>query len=274
MLRVAIAGITALALVGGGVARAQAPTGPSAPRELAILGSVFDTVGAPIADVELAVVGTAVVRRTDGGGEFRLPPLRPARYVLRARRIGYVARDVEVDGSAGDTLTLTLSLTPSAPVLTPVVVEERETAMRHPKLAGFYERMRTAASPPSSFVTRAQIERMNPRHVSDVVKSRGPRAAACLGGKVYVDGVLSTSPATLAALQNAFIRQARREGRRDVADRMRPGRVRPEDAVDFIPPNEVEAIEIYRSGAQAPVEYNKTANPGEAGGCVILIWTR
>jgi hypothetical protein len=268
MLRAVTAALALVATAAGAV-RGQQST-----RDVAILGSVFDTVGAPVADVEVALLGTGVVRRTDGGGEFRLPAVRAGRYVLRARRLGYVSKDIAVDGSAGDTLTLTLNLVPAAPVLTPVVVEERETPTRLGKLAGFYERMRTAASPPSSFVTREQIDRMNPRRVSDIVKSRGPRAEACLAGKVYVDGALVASPLQLAALQNRVLRQARREGQRGT-DGARPApRPRPEDAVDFIQPDHVEAMEIYRGAAQVPPQYNVTADPGMAPGCVVLIWTR
>src|SRR5690349_14287938 len=128
MLRPVIAVIALLA--GGATARAHAQPRP---RDVAILGSVFDTLGAPIADVEVALVGTDVVRRTDGGGEFALPAPRAGRYVLRARRVGFVAKEVPVDGSAGDTLTVTLNLVPAAPVLAPVVVEARETPLRHPK---------------------------------------------------------------------------------------------------------------------------------------------
>ena len=49
---------------------------------------------------------------------------------------------------------------------------------------------------------------------------------------------------------------------------------RAEESVDFIPPDHVEAMEIYRGAAQVPPQYNVTAEPGMAPGCVILIWTR
>jgi hypothetical protein len=86
--------------------------------------------------------------------------------------------------------------------------------------------------------------------------------------------VLAVSPAQVNAMMAAVERQARRAGQRVTTRAGRRPRARPEDAVDFIPPDQVEAMEIYRGAAQVPAQYNKTAEPGEASGCVILIWTR
>jgi hypothetical protein len=255
-------------------AAAGAGAQPAA-RDLVLTGSVLDTLGAPIADAEVALLGTDVVRRTSGGGEFRFPALRAGRYLLRARRIGYVTRIVPVDGSAGDTLTLTLNLAPAAPVLQSVVVRERETTQHVGKLAGFYSRMESSAAPPSSFVTREEIERTNPRQTSDLVKVRGARATGCLTGKVYVDGVLSVSPAQVQAAQSMPLpTNLSTQGTRPMPRRPRPARIRPEEAVDFLPPDHIAAMEIYRGAAEAPAEFNATASPGMGSGCVILIWTR
>jgi hypothetical protein len=239
------------------------------------MGSVFDTAGAPLADVEVALLGTALAGRTDARGEFRFPAARAAQYVLRARRLGFASSVTPVDGTAGDTLTLTLNLAPAAPVLPRVVVEERETPHRTGKLAAFYERMESSGAPRSTFVTRDEIDRLNPRRTSDIVKVRGSRATGCLNGKVYVDGVLSASPAQVRSLDNLLPPPATSpQGTRLTRGRSRSPRVPPEQAVDIVPPDEVAAMEIYRGAAQAPAQYLGTAEPGMAAGCVILIWTR
>ena len=272
--RLAGGALVLVALVAAAAPRA-AGAQPS-PREVVLAGSVFDTLGAPVADVEIALLGTDIVRRTSGGGEFRLPAVAAGKYLLRTRRIGYVTRLVPVDGSAGDTLTLTLNLVPAAPVLQSVVVRERETAQHAGKLAGFYARMESSAVPPSSFVTREEIDRLNPRQTSDLVKVRGARATGCLSGKVYVDGVLSVSPAQLQAAANMLpsLASSTQGGRQAPMRRQRTTRLRPEEAVDFVPPDQIAAMEIYRGAADVPAEYNMTAAAGMGSGCVILIWTR
>lgn len=267
-------------LAGGALVLAALPAVAGAQgsrREVVLAGSVFDTLGAPIADVEVALLGTDLVRRTSAGGEFRLPAVAAGKYLLRTRRLGYVTRLVPVDGSAGDTLTLSLNLVPAAPVLQSVVVRERETTQHTGKLAGFYARMESSVVPPSSFVTREEIDRLNPRQTSDLVKVRGARATGCLTGKVYVDGVLSVSPAQLQAAANVIptLATATQGGRQASMRRQRTPRARPEEAVDFVPPDQIAAMEIYRGASEAPVEYNMTAaTSGMGSGCVILIWTR
>ena len=277
-----------VALSGAAIALAAAPArgqgapSPAAPAAgttvVAITGSVFDTLGAPVADAEVALLGTELVRRTDPRGEFRFPATRAAQYVLRARRLGYVTKVILVDGSAGDTLTLALNLEPAAPVMPSVVVREKETPQYVGRLAGFYERMRTGAAPASSFVTREEIDRLNPRRTSDIVKVRGARATACLNGKVYVDGVLSLSPAQLAMAQAPLpmpgpAGQAQNARLSRPVQRPRP-RVRPDEAVDVVPPDQIEAMEIYRGAAETPAQFDQTAAQGMASGCTILIWTR
>ena len=264
------------ALAAAGAALPGAAGAQASRREVVLAGSVFDTLGAPIADVEIALLGTDIVRRTSAGGEFRLPAVAAGKYLLRTRRLGYVTRLVPVDGSAGDTLTLTLNLVPAAPVLQSVVVRERETTQHTGKLAGFYARMETSAVPPSSFVTRDEIDRMRPRQTSDLVKVRGARATGCLAGKVYVDGVLTVSPAQVQSAANILppIGTTAQGGRQVPTRRQRTTRIRPEEAVDFVPPDHIAAMEIYRGAAEAPAEYNMTAASGMGSGCVILIWTR
>ena len=178
--------------------------------------------------------------------------------------------------SAGDTLTLTLNLVPAAPVLQSVVVRERATTQHTGKLAGFYARMETSPVPPSSFVTRDEIDRMRPRQTSDLVKVRGARATGCLTGKVYVDGVLTVSPVQVQSAANILppIGTIAQGGRQVPTRRQRTTRIRPEEAVDFLPPDQIAAMEIYRGAAEAPAEYNMTAASGMGSGCVILIWTR
>lgn len=44
--------------------------------------------------------------------------------------------------------------------------------------------------------------------------------------------------------------------------------------LNHVPPEEIEAIEVYAGGADTPAEFSATAARGLAPGCTILIWTR
>ena len=88
--------------------------------------------------------------------------------------------------------------------------------------------------------------------------------------------MLSVSPAQLQAAANILppIGTTAQGGRQAPTRRQRTTRIRPEEAVDFVPPDHIAAMEIYRGAAEAPAEYNMTAASGMGSGCVILIWTR
>ena len=44
--------------------------------------------------------------------------------------------------------------------------------------------------------------------------------------------------------------------------------------LDHIPPDQIEAMEVYAGAAQTPAEFSATAMPGLEPGCTIVIWTR
>jgi len=44
--------------------------------------------------------------------------------------------------------------------------------------------------------------------------------------------------------------------------------------LDHIPPQDIEALEVYAGAATTPAEFSATAAPGLKPGCTIVIWTR
>jgi hypothetical protein len=263
------------------LASAPAPVqAPAARRPVVIFGSVFDSIGAAVVGADVRLLGTDVVARSGEDGGFVLRAVEPATYLLRVRRLGFTPRTATIDASAappGDSLSLAVELA-AAPVALPEVVVEALERKYVGRLATFAERMRTSAAPRSSFVTRDELDRMNPTRVSDVVKLRGRRAADCLGGLVYVDGVLATPQrdvegtvrdAAQSRADGGVIAQTARSARRGGSA------TTDERSVDFIDPNDVEAMEIYRGPSEIPTELNMTARSGsKTPGCVIVIWTR
>jgi hypothetical protein len=236
-----------LVLIGGAGASLGAQQG-------VVRGTVTDSSGVPIPDVELLLHDINIVTRADSGGRFAFPRQRPAAYLITARRLGFSA--VTWSFTLRDSVVLALVMYRSQQTLPRVTIngEQRYTPA---KLLDFYDRLRTSGAPRSSFVTREEIERLNPYRSSDIVRSRGGRASTCLRGMIYVDGARMPPG-------SSFDPPAGK--RRTVPDTR--------SAMDIIPPGEIQAMEIYRSSATIPSQYNGTAPGGSPPGCVILIWTR
>jgi Carboxypeptidase regulatory-like domain len=113
-----------VAVVGGALARTSAsaqqpaPPRPAGPRT--IVGIVADTTGIPLDSVELLI--SSVRRRAMSGpdGTFRFDDLKPGKYQIAARRLGFYPQvhDVTVGDRGG---VVSFSLLRGIPALPPVV---------------------------------------------------------------------------------------------------------------------------------------------------------
>jgi TonB-linked SusC/RagA family outer membrane protein len=88
-----------------------------------ITGRVTDRgTQAPIADVQIVIVGTQNGTRTNDAGEYRLPNVPAGSVRVRALRLGYAAIVDTVNVSAGQTATADFALTVTAARLDQVVI--------------------------------------------------------------------------------------------------------------------------------------------------------
>lgn len=218
--------------------------------------AVEPSTGLGIPNVEVRLLGTDRVVRTDSLGAFRLS-VDAGHYLVRATRLGFGPRSVSLDAAAGDTLTVSIEMDVLPVQLSEVLVKAREERYRG-KMAGFADRMRTSAAPRASFITREEIERRAPRQISDMVQERGGRVASCFrAATIYVDGVMLVPDQIGAPVRGRRTEPIQRDLR-----------------LDHIPPQEIEAMEVYGGPAVAPAEYSGTVAPGMQPGCIVLIWTR
>ena len=146
----------------------------------AITGVVSDSTGAPIAGVEVAIQGSGYPSRTDESGRFRISsPL--GLVTLNARRIGFEpgSRQIQINGSSEAThVTIQLKSLPS--VLKPVVVRTSKVEYTG-RLAGYYRRLENQNA--GYFISRAQIDRENPRTLSQLLThAPGINATRMRGG--------------------------------------------------------------------------------------------
>jgi hypothetical protein len=223
-----------------------------------VAGAVVEpTTGLPVPNVEVRVLGTTTMARSDSLGGFTLL-LDAGRYLVRATRLGFGPRSLPIELAAGDTMTLSVEMDVLPVVLSEVVVKAREERYRG-KMATFAERMRTSTAPRSSFILRDEIQRRHPPRLSTLINERGGRIQSCAStATVYVDGAM-IAPDRITAPKR---------GRRTAPTDRDP------HLDDFVAIDDVEAIEVYAGGADTPAEFLATAPRGMAPGCTVLIWTR
>ncbi len=248
---------------------------------LVVAGTVEDSAGAPLRDVQLVILGTDAQTATDARGRFRLMELRPGSFLLRVRRLGFEPVLVPLELPLANDAPLAIELRESAADLTPVVVKANAVSARL-AATGFENRRQNSGAPPSQFVTRADLERYTPQDLSQMLRRMGGRATRCADGIIFVDGVLMAKPiadavpsatqATQSLMNSPNPSTATSAARTALQDIAKTGTPPPKPpALDMIPQNWIEGMEVYASPAQIPNEYRAAFREAR---CVILLWTR
>jgi hypothetical protein len=260
----------------------------------AVQGRVVDLNSErPIAGATVTLValvgGRVDTRVTDTDGRFQVAAHKPGFFRIEIQRVG--SRKV-VDGpfelETGQTREAHYRIALVPFQLDPIeVIAEKAAAQRFLREAGFYERQKSDFG---KFVTRDQIEARKAKRFTDLLATvAGVRLTPGTGGfdrstirlrgsalssggacqpRVYLDGLVviqgdarpwNRQMASSPNAQATEIAAAEFE-RTDVA------------IDDVVMPDDVEALEIYRSGAQVPPRFGGTSTATQCG--VIVIWTR
>lgn len=215
-----------------------------------IRGIVTDAGREPLPEVEIAAIDSAGTpsrsTTTDESGRFDLGQFEQGTLALRARRLGYEQRTVQVQvGERGES--------PSLEIVLLGVPEELEkvnvTAASPPtKLRGFYERSRQKRSF-GRFFDEDRIRRLNPRTASELLRRvPGVRLASNQSGGNTIR-IRGCQPMVW------------------LDDQRVPGT----ELDDLIVPSEIAAIEFYASNAGVPAQY---LDRGNRLCGLILVWTK
>lgn len=218
-------------------------------RGASVQGLVRDSMGVPIAGVEVAVAGSGMRSRSNDSGAYHLAGLAPGPATLTARRIGYRAFRQELQLRDGDALTVDIRLSVSAAMLSGIQV----TARREPyesRLAGLYARMEQHVG---RFVTRERIDRANNANLSALLREI---PGVQIGANSMQGRVIRLRGADCPPL--VFI-----DGFPASAG---------EFDLDMIEPRSVEAVEVYSGAASVPAEFSGPRDLDRCG--VIAIWSR
>jgi len=216
-----------------------------------IVGIVADTNKTPMPDVEVIAIRAGITTITDSRGIFILGGLPAGEEVFRIRRMGYRPETFDAKLLAGDTIRIGVILAPAAFVL-PEMTVEAEGKVYRGKMTGFADRMLHSGAPRSSFITRDELAKMSQRQFIDILAKAGLKRVADRRGRNFL--ICSHGSTTSPPIVAYYIDGAR------VADAGEILRMDPET---------VEAVEVYRSAADRPVQFNMTGSD-----CTVLVWTR
>jgi hypothetical protein len=226
-----------------------------APRSLLVM-HVVDEQGNPLVGARVTVGGVEQVAITAAGGEAAVAAVPPGVRLVEVRRQGYALQRAAAEFAGGDTVRREVRMTPSEIELEGLTVTSWGRSVRLRSI-GFYDRQRRGIG---SFMTRDEIAQLHAYHATDifrwmrgfavipsgsrdiVVTTRGPGGFGSCLPHLYIDG------------NRMFVSNAREHA----------------DALEAVPPENIEAIEGYQGAATIPAEYNAT---GSVCG-VLLIWTR
>jgi len=233
-------------------------------------------------------VGSAAVT---AAGQFEIRAPGPGLYYVEVNRIGYrLLRDGPFELEEDGEREAVYSLERQAYQLAPIEVEAKRVAerTRYLEQVGFYERQKSDFG---HFVTREDIEARQPHRFTDIMGMIPgvrviPGAAGSAGASLQLRGSLLSHggichPQVLID-GLVVIRGTARPWRPDDgkrADRAteqalpEPDPNREQVSIDdLVMPDDVEAVEVFRSGVQVPARFGGTSSSTQCG--VIIIWTR
>lgn len=230
-----------------------------------LLGRVVDEVDSgAVANATINVLGTRLIARSDGLGYFRIDGVRPGTRELIIRALGYARLTQSEDFAAGDRVHRDYVMTRAPHLLSEMVVHGR--AMRVPH--GFEEIYRRGARGWGTFITREQIDSLNPLDIKTMLATvpgvftndRGvyfQRCPAFWTPQLWIDGQRVTR------FRKTLVSDPRDPESRDTDPYFL------NEYLTGMLPADVQAIEVYASNAATPAEFL------DGSGCgVIAIWTR
>ncbi len=232
-----------------------------------VMGRVVAADGGPVAAVEVVLVdvdGQPVGGAfADDDGEFVIPVGRPGVYAFQIDRLGYVAtdeREIELSGQGTREVVLVVTEAPIGLDSLLVTVERREPNLHR---VGFYSRMHEGTG---HYLLPEDVEerRDRARVLSDLM--RGVPGVSIRPDGGIVGGVRRIFMRG-GGIPSAMIREEGFCFPRAFVDGIGMDREIPWEHT--VRPEDVLAIESYRSASEVPAQYG-----GAMSMCgVILIWT-
>lgn len=212
-------------------------------------GIVRNESGQPVTDAILEVWHTGITGRTDASGRFEIASLPVGTHALEVRRIGFAPQQLPVHLASRSPTSVDVVLEKPVRMLDAVRVTARTLYSR--RQSEIEQRRRRGFG---HFIMREELERSAASRVTDVLRRvPGVRVYTAQGSDVvtFARGDNMSGPCRPTVFMDGH--------------RLGSG-----EDIDFLASvNSLEAIEVYTSGTQAPVEFWSTSGCG-----VIVLWTR
>lgn len=217
-----------------------------------VIGTAVSASGERVVGAQIRVIGSANQGALSGeNGVFELFVLNDTQPRLIVRRIGFRPETVSVHIPQPANPALTIKMTRTVQMVRPVVVNA--SGEQNSTLASIRERERTGGN--GYFAYRNDFMRYGPVAFSDILRR--------------IPGITFTRGKNDARFTEVRLRQNRCAPLYWIDGQPLLGI--PFDP-DMIPPNTVEAIEVYSSASLVPPRFQ---GPSYAQGCgAIVIWTR
>lgn len=224
-----------------------------------VFGTVRTSSGVAVAGAEVWIDGTGWRTVSNDSGEFRFDRAPGGRVKVMVRRIGFRPDSKRVALQPGDTRQVKFVLDELLEELEAVLVTARAHASG--RMQEFWAR-RTAGL--GVFMTREEIERSRAPRTVDLFRSiMGVRVTSGNSGFTRLDsGRQSASPMRgNSSAASACAMQFYVDG-----VFMTPGSF----SVDEVPPETLEAIEVYRGPSEIPARFRQR----DTACGLVVIWTR
>lgn len=247
---VTVALVTAMAAVVAGAQEAAS---------IIVFGTVRNSSGVAIAGAEVWIDGTERRTVSNDSGEFHLDRAPGGRVKVMVRRIGFRPDSKRVALTAGDVRQVEFVLEGLAEELEAVLVTAR--AQTSGRMQEFWARRMVGLG---VFVTRAEIDRSRPPRTVDLFRSiLGVRImtsnsgfSRLVSGRQSISGMRGNSAAANGCAMQFYVDGIF----------MTPGTF----SVDEIPPETLEALEVYRGPSEIPARFRQR----DTACGLVVIWTR
>jgi|GEM_PF-4324700 len=194
------------------------------------------------------------ITMSDSLGQFSFDKLKLRSFIIKTYRYGFknIVTDIyKLEKS--DTLFFQIGLDPE-PILMDSVYISSDRIMAYLLSTGFYKRMKSKTG---YFFTQQDIEDKAPYNLGQLFDD--------IPGMIY-----QSSQTSANGFKEPGVYSLRHLHNNIPANIYVDGKHVDSGFIDLIPPDQVMAVEVYKSSIDAPVQYGGSYKPGG----VILIWTK
>lgn len=236
---------------------------PSKPLPV-LRGAIQDTAGRPLDGALIEIIGLKRRMFTPSSGAFRFDDVKPGKYWVVARRIGYAPLQTALTFKPGDDREIVFQLDPLPHVLPEELVKGDDAAWQR-RYGEFLGRSRGAFG---NFLTRDDIEQARPQYLGDVVRRHMPFTSS----DAFFTPAFADFNRTFTGFRRSGQLSTRAALSRDCSPLVSVNGATPSGvwAVNDFRPEDVEAVEIYRGNRMMPAQF---ATWGTECGLVV-VWTR